>query len=264
MLELTAARVHQALGHTYRQFELDTAFRVRATNIFERALRDGQCLTRAQLGKELAREGIPAKGVRLALVTIHAELEQVISSGPRQGREFTYSLLPLRVSHPVRLSRDEAIAELALRYFRSHGPATLRDFSWWSGLTMSDAKRSMDINKGRSAVINDLTYWSTGNTRAMRTRRRGVHLLPIYDEYLVAYRDLQAVPRKGASRGILPQALVVRGQITGTWKNVSKNERSIVEVIADSRLTELERQDLAEAVTRYGRFLESDVECVLR
>ena len=182
----------------------------------------------------------------------------------RVTSQFTYSLLPLRVSHPVRLSRDEAMAELTLRYFRSHGPATLRDFSWWSGLTISDAKRSMDINKGRSAVINGLTYWSIGNTRTIRTRGKGVHLLPAYDEYLVAYRDLQAVPRKGASRGILPQALVVRGQIAGTWKDVSKAERGIVEVIADSRLTELERQGLAEAVTRYGRFLKSDVECVLR
>ena len=135
MLELTAARVHRALAYGYRQFELDVATRMRAASVFETALGDRQCLTRAELGAHLARAGLAAKGVRLALLTIHAELERVICSGPRRGTQATYALLASGTAKAVHLQRDEALAELSMRYFRSHGPATVRDFVWWSGLT---------------------------------------------------------------------------------------------------------------------------------
>jgi hypothetical protein len=263
MLDLTAARVQRALNYTCRQFEIDTALRKQATKIFEHALRDGSCLTRKHLGEELARKGIVAKGIRLALLTIHAELEQIICSGPRQGKELTYSLLPLRAPHAVRLSRDESIAELVRRYFQSHGPGTIRDFVWWSGLTSVEAKRGLEINEGRSRVVDGLTYWTVGDEPTKRRQDGAVHLLPVYDEYVVAYRDLQAVPRKSSYRpGILPQALIVQGQIAGTWKRVSKAGGFTVEVVTDPRLTELQRRAIDKTLARYRRFLNADFESV--
>jgi hypothetical protein len=255
MLELTAPRVHRGLTYGYRMLELDLALRNRAAGVIERALGDGHCLTRAELGAHLLRAGLAAKGVRLALLTMHAELERVICSGPLRGKESTYALLARRAANPRRMSRDEALAELAWRYFRSHGPATIRDYVWWAGLTVTDAKRGLEISRARHEAIGGLTYWTLGRPRAMGTRRGRVHLLPIYDEYLVAYRDLEAVPRAKAAWGILQQSIIAGGQVAGTWKPIAKDDARMVEVKTLRKLTSAESRALAQTAARYGRFL---------
>ena len=235
----------------------------RATTAFERALRDGHCLTRAELGAQLVRAGLAAKGVRLALITMYAEVEGVICSGPRRGKQITYTLLAQRAPRAARLSRDEALAELTRRYFTSHGPATIRDFLWWSGLATADAKRGLEMNRARHDVVDDRTYWRLGGTTAGVTRRGTVHLLPVYDEYLVAYRDREAVPHAppamaSRSRGNMTfqHALVIAGQIAGTWKAVRDASGVIVDVTPRRRLTGPERRALGEAAACYGRFLD--------
>jgi hypothetical protein len=254
MLELTAPRVRQALAFANRYYELDPAMRTRATGLFERALGRHECLTRAELGAALARAGLDLAGVRLALVTVHAELEGVICSGPLRGKQMTYALLPARAPRPRRLQRDEALGELATRYFQSHGPATIRDFVWWSGLTVADARRAAEIGGARQQTVDGLDYWTIGGSRARKGPRRLVHLLPIYDEYLVAYRDLHAVPRSSGGRGQLQQAVVARGQVAGTWKPVRKAGGIALEIAAHRRLSTAERRALNEAASRYGRF----------
>ena len=140
--------------------------------IFERAL-DGQPLTRGELSAHLGRAGIAAKGVPLAFLTISAELEGVICSGPRRGKEFTYAQLAARAPNARRLPRDEALAELTARYFRSHGPATIRDFVWWSGLKTTDAKRGLEINRAKPDIVDGTTYWTIGDAPRRRTDRTG-------------------------------------------------------------------------------------------
>jgi hypothetical protein len=262
ILELTAARVHQALRYANRSYELDRATSVRATTVFERELRDGLSLTRTELGARLAKAGIAAKGVRLALLTVYAELEGVLCSGPHRGKELTYSLLAVRAPQPRRLLRDEALAELTLRYFISHGPATIRDFVWWSGLTTADARRGLEINKAQHAIVDGLTYWTIGEAPATRRRNESIHLLPVFDEYIVAYRDLAAVPRTAIPRGTLPPAVIVSGQIAGTWKAVRKPEGLIIGVSMPRAVGSEEKRTLAEAVRRYGKFLGQT--CVLQ
>ena len=125
-----------------------------------------------------------------------AELDQVICSGPRRGKQFTYALLAERAPRARVLPRDEALGELTRRYFTSHGPATLRDYVWWSGLTMKEARRGVEI-VGRALVqetFGDLTCWSAAS--APTAARRGAHLLPIYDEYLIAYKDRKVAARR--------------------------------------------------------------------
>ncbi len=152
MLELTAPRVQRTLGSYTRQLGLDARTLTRATKVFERVLRDGQHLTRPELGEHLQKAGIEARLNRLAHIALHAELERVICSGPRRGKQFTYALLDERAPRAIRLTRDEALAELTTRFFRSHGPATIRDFVWWSGLTTADSKRGLDVVRARPAV----------------------------------------------------------------------------------------------------------------
>ena len=228
--------------------------------MFERTLEGGHYLTRAELGAHLRRAGLAATGVRLALVTLYAELEGVICSGPRRGKEFTYALLSERAPRPRRLRADEALAELTRRYFASHGPATIRDFVWWSGLRTADAKRGLEMIRARCEVVNGHTYWTVGRTPAGELRPRIAELLPIYDEYLVAYRDRVAVPHgpstieAGASTVTFQNALVISGQVAGTWKIDRKRNERVVAVTPLRRLTGLERRALDEAVARYARF----------
>lgn len=258
MLELTASRVKRALAYANRYYELDTALCNRATTVFARALGAGENQTRAELGAHLARAGLAVKGVRLALLTVHAELEGVICSGPQRGKLSTYALLANRAPRGRRLSREEALAELAGRYFRSHSPATIRDFVWWSGLTTADARRAVEMIGGRQKVIDGYTYWTLDTLPATRKRPGFVHLLPTYDEYLVAYRDLDAVPRKAGSPGTLHQAVVIAGQVAGTWKVVRKPDRFHVGVTTHRAWTGRERRATAEAIARYGSFLETE------
>jgi hypothetical protein len=259
MLKLTAPRVHQALAYANRQFGLDIAVCRRAVKVFERALRDDGCLTRAELGSRLTSGGVVMKGVPLGLLTIYAELEGVICSGPRRGKQLTYALLASRAPQVRQLSRDEALAELTARYFRSHGPATVRDYVWWSGLRTADARRGLEMNHARREEIDGLTYWTIVPTPLGRGTRARVHLLPIYDEYLVAYRDLAAVPRNAATFGVLPQALVVDGEVVGKWKSTPQKHGYLLSVIASKPLIETERAGLARAVSRYARYLEKPV-----
>ena len=261
MLELTASRVHRTLATYNRRQGLTEDVTARGTKVFERALKDGRCLTRAELGARLERAGIIAKGVRLALLTIYAELEGVICSGPRRAGQLTYALLAERAPRPHRLSRDEALAELTLRYFRSHGPATIRDFVWWSGLLTADARRGLEMNRARHLLVDGRTYWTVGPPPT-GTKRSSVHLLPIYDEYTVAYRDRDAVPLAATriaspSGGLVTfhHALVIDGKVAGTWRTARSKEGLVVDVIPLRRLSRAERQRIPETAKRYERFL---------
>jgi hypothetical protein len=256
LLELTAPRVHRALAFGREYFGLTDALHRRATRAIERALERESCLTRTEIAARLTRAGIAVAGTPLALVTIYAEQEGVICSGPRRGKQSTYMLLADRAPRATRYARDQALAELTTRYFRSHGPATARDFAWWSGLTMADAKRGLEIVRASGETMEGLTYWTVGSRRAAAPGD-AIYLLPVYDEYLVAYRDLAAVPRGKTIFGVLPQAIVCRGQVVGTWKPVRGSGAPKVEVTLGRRLTPAERAQLDRAIAKYVRFAAS-------
>jgi len=268
MLQLTAPRVRQTMASYTKKLGLDV--QGRATRLIERALAGGQPLTRQELGSHLGRGGLPASGMTLALLTMYAELEGVICSGPMRGRQVTYVLLAERAPHARRLTRDEALAELTTRFIRSHGPATLRDFVWWSGLTTRDARRGLEMVRARSETVNGFTYWTAGRTpSATRAPLHGAHLLPIYDEYLVSYRDRDAVPHGPAKIGsgtasvTFQHAAVVGGQVAGTWRTSSGRGPAVVSVFPLRRLTPGDRQTITDAAARYERFLGEPVKLVL-
>jgi Winged helix DNA-binding domain len=256
MLELTAPRVQRILAGYDRQIGLDPAVMTRAAAVLEQALGDNGCLTRQELGPHLGRAGLPAGNRELAHIAMYAELEGLICSGPRRGKQSTYALLAHRAPAAKRLERDEALAELTTRFFQSHGPATLRDFVWWSGLTSADAKRGLEMIRARHREEGGLKYWTAGRDgRSTPRPKSSVHLLPIYDEYLVAYRDLLAVPRPAYLMGNFQHALVIGGQVAGSWRPTTSARRVTVTVEPLRRLTATERRGLAAQVARYGRFL---------
>jgi hypothetical protein len=270
MLELTAPRVRQTMASYTKKLGLDAAVQARAASLIERALAGGQPLTRQELGSRLARGGLPASGVSLALLTMYAELEGVICSGPMRGRQITYALLAERAPDARRLARDEALAELTTRFIRSHGPATLRDFVWWSGLRTPDARRGLEIIRARSETANGFTYWTLGRTTPTSPAPgRGAHLLPIYDEYLVPYRDRDAVPHGPAKISsstatvTFQHAVVVGGQVAGTWRTSPVASPAVVSVFPVRRLAAGDRRAITDAAVRYEGFLGEPVRLVM-
>jgi hypothetical protein len=256
MLELTSPQVHRRMAAYDRQLGLDANVMSRATGVIERALGDRGHLTRRDLGVELHRAGLPSGTRELAHIAMHAELEGIICSGPRRGKQSTYALLADRAPPAPRLDRDEALGELASRYLRSHGPATVRDFVWWSGLSTAAAKRGLEITGAWRWEVDGLAYWTLGRKTASVPRLgSGVHLLPIYDEYLVAYRDHRVVPRPAYVLGGFQHALLAGSQVAGTWSTMPGVDGLMVNVRPVRRLALAERRALVQAVTRYRRFL---------
>ena len=273
MLALTGPRIKKSSGPYTRRLGLDEGLLARASAAIERTLRDGQQLTRAEIGSALRRDGIKTDGQALAHVMMNAELEGVVCSGARRGKAFTYALLDERAPRGRIVTRDEALGELARRYFSSHGPATLRDYVWWSGLVVGDAKRGIEIAGSDLArrMIDDRTCWSSVSAPAASRAPAGAHLLPNYDEYLVAYRDRDAVvgpSRRAAStpRGsdVFAHSLVIDGRLAGSWTSTHRQDTVTVDVVSYRRLTPADRRAVASAAARYGRFMKQAVVCAQR
>ncbi len=191
---------------------------------------------------------------------MQAELEGILCSGARRGKQFTYALLAERAPHAKSLERDEALSELVKRYFSSHGPATVQDFVWWSGLTVAETK--VGLENATSYLIQETiegqAYWLSPNiTNATSTN---VHLLPWFDEFLVAYKDRSAVlslantKQVNAGGGMLNPTIVSRGQVVGTWKSVVKKDKVTLHVTSFRSLRESEKYSLAVAAERYDKF----------
>jgi hypothetical protein len=266
MLALTAPRVHRRMAPYHVHLELDGRIFARALRVIERAFAADPCLTRAELAERLRRARLPMAGPRLAHVVMHAELEALICSGPRRGRQFTYALMAERAANAAPLSRDEALATLARRFWRSHGPATMRDFVWWSGLATADGKRAVEMIKAVREEIDGRTYWTVAE-EARGTRRDVLaHLLPIYDEYLVAYKDREAVPHgprvaaEATPFVTFQNVWTIAGQVAGTWRAARGPRGVAVDAVPVRRVTRQERAALDQAVRRYESFLETPVQ----
>ncbi|HKG62401.1 MAG TPA: winged helix DNA-binding domain-containing protein [Pyrinomonadaceae bacterium] len=253
LLALTAPRVDLRCGPGYRVSELDSTVFKRSHKVLERALKDGKYLSRADLRRKLNESGLAANDtVRMGHILIRAELDRVICSGPRVGKQLTYALFDERVPAAKAIDRDEALARLTRLYFRSHGPATLQDFVWWSGLTTADAKRGMELVGRRLERVTsgEKVYWSIQSKEVLVRSPTTAHLLPVFDEYFVAYKDRQSVfgPQDGKSLDSLGPAIVIDGTAAGTWNKSS-------EVKFTRALKKTERIAVANATTRYAEFL---------
>jgi hypothetical protein len=264
MLALTAPRVLAASAYYHRQAGLDARTFDRSNAALAAALEGGRHLTRVELARRLEAAGIRAAGIRLAYLLMRAELDAIVCSGPRRGKQFTYALLDERVPATRHLDRDAALAELTRRYFTSHGPATLRDFAWWSGLTVADGTKGVDLAKAHLTreVVDGKTYWLAPTSSPPAARKPTVHLLPNFDEYLVAYQDrgpsfdreiAAVVDRRD---NVLSNHIVVKdGRVIGAWRRTVGPSTVTIETRLLARLDAAEMRELRDAAERYGRFL---------
>ena len=268
MLALTAPRVKAAVAYHDRQLGLDGALFRSSRTVLTRALQGGRQLTRAELALLLCRARVDATGLqRVGQLLMRAELDGIVCSGARRGKQATYALLDERVPPAVPLDRDAALLQLTLRYFATRGPATLKDFAWWSGLTQADAGRGVEIAGRRLTreVIGGAPYWCEPSTPPRRAPI--AHLLPNFDEYLVSFENRSAIAKRLRSAGIetgrgalLARAIVVDGQVVGGWKRTLTKKAVVVELRLLVDLTRSETGAVREAAQAFGAFVELPVE----
>ena len=271
MLELTAPRVHAANAYMYRNLGLDNAIFKQSNAAMTKALQGGRHLTRTELASDFKKAGIVADGLRLGYFMMYAELEGLICSGARRGKQFTYALLEERAPKVDPLKHDEALAELVRRYFMTRGPATLQDFTWWSGLTMAEAKNGIEMVKSQfeSEVLNSQTYWFASSMVPAREISPTAHLLPNYDEYFIGFKNRSAIGEAVRQSNLAENTLalnahilIMDGQIVGGWRRTIEKDGVLVELNLITNLTKTEKRAIAYAANRYGRFLDLPVELV--
>jgi hypothetical protein len=275
LLKLTGPRVQQVNGHMYRKLELDTPVLSRAAVTLRRALEGGRTLTRKELAVCLERAGVAAQGLRLAYILMHAELTGLVCSGPLRGKQHTYALLEERVVPGGVLGDEEALVTLLRRYLASHGPATVHDFAWWSGLKVSDARNGLeDLSPDLERIqIDGATfYWVPSQPFGFDSTEVTIHLLPNYDEHVVAYKDHQhsidpaaRAALRGRQDGPLDVHLVARdGRVIGGWRRKAGRSRATIETSLLVELLPAERAAMMLAAESYGRFIELPVEVIER
>jgi hypothetical protein len=263
LLALTGPRVHAQCTYAWRRFEVDAAVGRRGAAVVEKALEGGRFRTRAELGAALEAAGLSmADPQRLAHLMLRLELDGVICSGPRRGKRFTYALFEERVPAGAVPSREESLARLATGYFTTRGPATLRDFSWWSGLTVADAGRAASAAELRNEVVGAATYWLGAGAGATPRAAAAptAHLLPNYDEYFIGFRDRSALGGRVKTKTLPPRTfwanmIVVDGQFVGRWQRKPSPAGVTIELAPLVPLAAAERRAVARAAAALARFL---------
>jgi hypothetical protein len=258
MLDLTAGRVQAIAATRHRQLELDDKVFSKCANTLTRVLEGGNQLARTQLIDTLKNAGIKTDEQRFVHIMMEMELRQLICSGGVQGKQLTYALFDERVPKTPVISREEALATLINCYFTAHGPATLQDFAWWSGLTAADCKAGLEMVK--NGLINKDNYWfaEAGITRLKQNR---AYLLPNYDEYIVSYKDrgatiLKKNIDKADPRGtIFNHTIIINGKIEGIWKREFKKNAVVIDITAFKTFSKAAMSAIEGAAKRYAKFL---------
>lgn len=267
MVTLTAPRIRALSAYYFRKTGLDSAVFARVHEVLIKALQGRNYKTRNELAVILQEAGIDTSDLlRLTYMVGEAELDALICSGPLKGKQQTYALFDERVSKPKTLNHDESLVELAQRFFTSHGPATIEDYAWWSGLTKTEARKGLEAIKANLTheVVGNKDYWfADGQTDTVDD---AVYLLPNYDEYTVAYTDRSNLLRKvdvtrldSRQNPLYNNAVIANGVIAGTWKRTIRSREIIIALTLFESLSGSQQQSLHAAVERYGTYMGKPV-----
>jgi len=266
IVKLMGARVNGRVQSIYRRFDLDETVFAHSHTAVVRALEGDRQLIRKDLYACLDDAGIDTGNGRGLQIVGHLARLGLICFGPRQGKQPTFVLLDEWVPAERRQAPADALAEITIRYFRSHGPATIQDFVWWSGLLVAEAQHGLEAVRSqlREETLDGETYWWGEPQAEAILNSPALFLLPAYDEYLVSYKDRSASldPRyewllKGENH--LRATIVMDGLVAGNWKRTFENGAVRVEAILARELTGAESEALVDAQRCYGEFLGKPV-----
>ncbi|HUH32878.1 MAG TPA: winged helix DNA-binding domain-containing protein [Daejeonella sp.] len=269
MLKLSAPKIKASAKARHKELELTESVLNKSNQIIEKALVGNNHLTREELMAILADAGIRTNDNRSSHIMLNAELDGLVCSGIGRNKKHTYALLEERVPTVNNLNKEEALAALALRYFGSHGPATFKDFSWWSGLSAPEARKAFEIVKPSlvSESIGTQTFWMRASSDISdKACKSSTLLLPAYDEFIISYADRSAAlstenQKKAISiNGFFKPVIVVNGQITGLWKRTIKKDKIFIEADLFKPHNKELRNLIAQACGSFGQFLNKEPE----
>jgi hypothetical protein len=255
-------------GNKSRNLELGLTEAVleKAYSIIERELSGNRHLSREKLMTVFQQEGLDTSGNRSSHYMMMAELEKRVCSGANVDGKPTYALFRDRVKEKVHYTREESLGKLAKIYFSSHGPATLQDFAWWSGLNGKDSMNGLNqaTNGLISETIGSQTYWMDPAVKESLGTFNHLILLPAYDEYLISYKDRSAIlapefqPRAISENGLFRPIILLNGRIIGTWKRSVKKGRLVLEPDFFSKPTKKTLDLFDQASFEFAKFLIRD------
>ena len=284
MLGVTTTRMIAGLALRHRRLELESADFTRARDIVTDALSGGRSIGRAELMALWEANGIATAGQRGYHLIYFLAQNGLLCWGPTHKTQQSLVLLDEWAPERRELEHDEALGEFLLRYLTGHGPATVKDFVWWTKGTVAGAKTAIAVlgDRIRTLEVDGVEYLvtaeqadaearadtGTGTGSEADGRRRtgvaqkGVDLLPAFDEYLLGYQDRSpviddehfaaVVPGKN---GVFAPILVAKGRVAGTWRRASTSSAVTIEPLPFERLTSAENTAVRRAATAYGRFL---------
>jgi len=271
LLKLTAPQIKTLSKSRNKQLELNEDILRKSHAILEKHLANGANLTREELTYLYQNENIRTNDNRLSHLLMHAELDGLICNGAIKGSKLTYALLEEKVPVKKLLSRDESLAELANRYFTSHAPATMRDFIWWSGLSVTEARKGMEMIKSKftTETFDGEKYWFK-DTLYENSGNESVFLLPAFDELLIGYRNRAATINESVNKkaisdnGIFRPIIVVNGQVVGIWKRATQKNKVIIEISLFTTVNEKIKTGIEQQVRKQALFLEKEMELVFK
>jgi hypothetical protein len=269
MLRLTAPVIKSSAKTRYRNLELDSNLLSGCISIFIKTLENANYQTREELNALLSDHGIDLDNNRGAHILMFAELEGIICSGPRKKGKYTYALLDERA--PVNdIDREDALSLLAKTYFMSHGPATVRDFGWWSGLPARDVRTAMELVKNELEKLeyDGVPYYFSG--QILSAINNETYLLPSFDEFLISYTDrtasLSLLHNKKAvsNNGMFWPVIVTGGQVEGLWKRSAKKDIVVIETEFFRKTNRLKRESTVRAAEKFGDFIGKKIEVIFK
>ena len=267
MLDVSAPQVKRLYASLARQHGYDEKKLDQVNSAIQKLLTGNNHLTRDEIMQEL--NIIKASGdLSPVIIMMNAELEGVVCNGKMKGKQITYALLEERVEKPkTTFTKEEALAKLAKRYFESHGPATLHDFSWWSGFSPTTAKLAINLIESElnSVEIDNQKYWFGTDFSEADNFCESVHFLPAFDEILISYKNREASillehqSKAFTNNGIFKPVILENGKVIGIWKRTIKKDHAIIETQFFSALDETKRNTLFEAIKPFENYLETKV-----
>lgn len=265
---LTGPRVKQNNSSMGRKLGLDSKLLSKAQKIIAKALSGANVLTRDELRAVLTKAGIEAtETLRMAYILMEAELNCLIVSGPRRGKQFTYMLLDERAPATKPKKREDALEEFTRRFFSSHGPATVHDMNWYSGLTITECKAGLEMVKSEfeHEEIGGKEFWFA-ETKLKKPKPNTCYLLPNYDEYGIGYRDRSEIFESEYEKQIIAREgttfmhlIIIDSRLVGTWRRKLGKKEVTIESKRFRAFNSKEEQAFKKAADDYGRFLELKV-----
>jgi len=274
LVALAAPALLTRTAAAYREVNLDAAAFRKILPAIRQCLEGGRQLTREKLFAELALRRIDTEGHRGGRIMYRAAQAGLICLGLPSGKQATYTLLDEWLPQPAEapeLSREDGLKLLAQRYFASHGPATLADFTWWSGLAAGEARAALEMAMPhlKEALHAGRKVWWSARLPvppvppASSNSAPVVHLLAGFDEYLLGYTDRTAIVDKAQAgkvmtpNGLFRAALLVDGRVAGTWQADLKKDALILRIAPfDPAVLSSRKASAAlhEAAQRYAAF----------